>query len=366
MKTQIEIDSTHFLINGKPSYTGREWQGRSIEGLLFNSRMVQAIFDDVNPETAVCWRYPDTGRWDPERNTREFCEALPEYQKHGLLAVTVGLQGGGSVYTPEIYDNFENSAYDPDGTFRPAYFQRLLKVLKAADDCGMVVIVNYFYIKHARRLQSESIIQQVTEKVTDWLLDTGYRNILVDVANEAADWWKNPPFAPANIHKLIEIVQQTRVNGRRLWVGSSSGGGDEVPSGRWMEIEDFHMPHGNGLRPDELRRKLNKFKASETYQCRPKPVLINEDSVFIENLEAAISENVSWGFYHQGFGSHYKDLMDWTVKERESKFEELTGFQTVPVNWGINDPWKRKFLDKLLELTGGGYPSLTSRVNYRS
>jgi hypothetical protein len=68
--------------------------------------MVQAIFDDENPETAVHWRYPDTGRWDADRNTDEFCAALPQYRRHGLLAVTVGLQGGGSIYTPEIYDHF--------------------------------------------------------------------------------------------------------------------------------------------------------------------------------------------------------------------------------------------------------------------
>lgn len=353
MKTQIEIDGNQFFLNGRPTYQSRTWQGRSIEGLLFNSRMVQAIFDDLNPETAIHWRYPDTEVWDPERNTREFCITLPEYRRHGLLGVTVGLQGGGSIYIPEIYENFENSAFEPDGTFRLAFFQRLHKVLQAADDCGMVVIVNYFYITHARRFQSESIIQQVTEKVTGWLLDTGFRNILVDVANEAANWWMNPPFAPANIHKLIEIVQQTRLNGRRLWVGSSSGGGDEVPHGRWMELEDFHMPHGNGLQPEELRRKLNKFKASEIYQRAPKPVMINEDSVFVENLEAAITEGASWGFYHQGYGSHYKDRMDWTTKDRESNFEDLTGFQTVPVNWGMNDPWKKDFFDRLKKITGG-------------
>jgi hypothetical protein len=353
MKTEIGIDGERFIINGQPTYKGIMYKDQSIEGLLFNSRMVQAIFDDVNPETVPYWRYPDTGLWDPERNVNEFCAMLREYRRHGLLAVTVGLQGGGSVYIPQVYESYENSAYESDGTFRPAYFDRLLRVIHAADEVGMVVIVNYFYIKHARRLQNLQVIQSVTETVTDWLLQTGYRNLMVDVANESADWWKNPPFQPDQIHKLIEIVQQTRLNGRRLLAASSSGGGQEVPHGRWQQVEDFHMPHGNGLLPEELKLKLHRFKTSEAFLKNPKPVLVNEDSVFVENQEAAVSEYASWGFYHQGYGSVYKDRMDWTLKPREPRYEELTGFQTVPVNWGINDPWKAAFFEKLMEITNG-------------
>ena len=95
-----------------------------IEGLLMNVRAVQAIFDDLNPETRARWAYPDTGKWDPERNTREFIAALPEWRRNGLLAFTVNLQGG----SPEGYSKsqpWENSAIDPDGNLRPAYMNRL-------------------------------------------------------------------------------------------------------------------------------------------------------------------------------------------------------------------------------------------------
>lgn len=46
-------------INGQPTYQGRIWNGKKIEGLLLDSRMVQAIFDDLNPDTANLWKYPD-------------------------------------------------------------------------------------------------------------------------------------------------------------------------------------------------------------------------------------------------------------------------------------------------------------------
>jgi hypothetical protein len=105
-----------------------------------------------------------------------------------------------------------------------------------------------------------------------------------------------------------------------------------------------------------LRAKLQRFKATDEYQRRPRPILINEDSVFVDNLEAAAAEYASWGFYHQGFGSGYRDLTDWTTHAREERYEDLSGYQTVPVNWGINDAYKRTFFEKLMQITGGSTP----------
>ena len=93
-RTEVAIAGEKFLLNGRPTYTGRVWSGVSIEGMLMNSRMVQGIFDDLNPETRAKWAYPDTGKWDAERNTREFIAAMPEWRKHGLLSFTINLQGG--------------------------------------------------------------------------------------------------------------------------------------------------------------------------------------------------------------------------------------------------------------------------------
>ena len=73
--TVVSIAGGDFYINGQPAYAGRTWQGHRIEGLLLNSRMVQATFDDWNSNTAARWAYPDTGRWHPDRNTREFVAA---------------------------------------------------------------------------------------------------------------------------------------------------------------------------------------------------------------------------------------------------------------------------------------------------
>ena len=94
--TTIHIETDRFFIDGTPTYAGCHFREEPIEGLLLNSRMIQATFDDENPETVHRWAYPDSGTWDAARN---IIEALPIYRDHGLLAVTLNFQGG----SPEGY-----------------------------------------------------------------------------------------------------------------------------------------------------------------------------------------------------------------------------------------------------------------------
>ena len=352
MATEIGIDGTRFLINGDLTYPGVAYNGKPVEGLLFNSRMVQAIFDDENPATVMHWRYPDTGLWDPDRNTDEFCALLPEYRRHGLLGVTVGLQGGGSIYRPEVYDHYVNSAFAPDGTLKPAYCERLRRVLEAADAAGMVVIVNYFYWKQVERLEGERAVRRATEEATDWLLSTGYRNILVDVMNEFRAG--NGLLESRHIDQLIEIAQRATPDGRRLLVSSSVHPEDFLPEGRWQGVQDFYLPHGNDSWADELRVQLQRVKTSDAYRENPRPILINEDSTYLDSLEAAVGEYVSWGFFCQGYGcgGWHHGRFDWLSRDRETRYKDLSGFQTVPVNWGINTEMKRAFFAKTAEITG--------------
>jgi hypothetical protein len=141
-KTKLTIVGEDFHLNGRPTYAGRSWNVHRIEGLLLNSRMVQAVFDDLNPETASRWAYADTGKWDAERNVREFIAAMPEWKRHGLLACTVNFQGG----SPEGYSQtqpWETGAFTADGSLRPEFAARMRRVLDAADEQGMVVILGF-------------------------------------------------------------------------------------------------------------------------------------------------------------------------------------------------------------------------------
>jgi hypothetical protein len=182
-QTVLGIDGTRFTINGDLTYAGRTYRGWPIEGLLMNVRAVQATFDDLNPETRGQWAYPDTGVWDAERNLAEFLAVLPEWHAAGLLAITVNFQGG----SPEGYSRtqpWENSGFAPDGALRPDFCDRMRRVLDRADDLGMVVIVGLFYQGQDERLVDEDAVKRAVDNATIWLLEGGWQNIIIEIANE--------------------------------------------------------------------------------------------------------------------------------------------------------------------------------------
>jgi hypothetical protein len=336
-RTEVSIRGEQFFLNGQPTYPGRSYRGLKIEGLLMNVRAVQAIFDDLNPATRSKWSYPDTKRWDAERNVSEFITALPAWREHGVLAFTVNLQGG----SPEGYSKdqpWNNTAIDPDGNLHPAYMKRLARVLARADELGMVVIVGYFYFGQDQRVKDEAAVRRAVTNATRWLLDSGHENVLVEIDNECnVKAYDHEILKPQRVHELIEQAKGLTHGGRRLLVGTSYGGGTPAES-NVVAASDFLLLHGNGADdPARIHRMIQKSRQAATW--RPKPVLINEDDHFrfddVDNhLMAALSEYTSWGFFDPG------------------KSDYAEGYQCPPVNWGINSERKRQFFGKVQEITG--------------
>jgi hypothetical protein len=346
--TTVSIEGDQFHINGRPTYEGRVWNGQRIEGLLMNSRMVQGIFDDLNPETVHRWQYPDTGAWDPERNTDEFVAAMPEWRDHGLLAFTINLQGG----SPEGYSReqpWHNSAIEADGSLRPDYMSRLERILDRADELGMVAILGYFYFGQDERLEDEAAVLRAVDNATNWLLDRGYRNVLVEVNNEANVRYDHESLQPARVHELIERVRGTSRNGYRLLAGTSYGGGT-MPGADVVAASDFILLHGNGVSdPDRIASMVRNTRSMAEY--RGQPILFNEDDHFDfehpwNNMRAAVSEYASWGYFDP-------------APESTRTGNYVDGYQLVPVNWGINTDRKRGFFRLVAEMTGSAMAAHT-------
>lgn len=336
-RTEVAIRGDAFLINGKPTYEGRTWQGKKIEGLLLNSRMVQGIFDDRNPDTRSRWNYPDTGRWDADRNSREFVAAMPSWRAAGLLAFTINLQGG----SPQGYSKdqpWHNSAIEADGSLREEYLKRLAAILDRADELGMVAILGIFYFGQDQRLADETAITRAVDHTVDWIFDHGYRHVLIEINNECNVRYEHPLLQPPRVHELIERVKSRTRDGRRLLVSTSYGGG-KIPLENVVRSADFLLLHGNGVKdPQQLARMVQQTRSVPGY--RPMPILVNEDDHFDfdrpqNNFVAAIGEYCSWGYFDPG-ESNYRD-----------------GYQCPPVNWSINTDRKRAFFAKLREITVG-------------
>ncbi len=338
-KTGVSIVGEDFHINGQPTYAGRMWRGHRVEGLLLNSRMVQATYDDLNLETATRWAYPDTGKWDAERNVGEFIAAMPEWKRHGLLAVTVNFQGG----SPEGYSKTQpwvNSAFEEGGALRPAFADRMRRVLDAADEHGMVVIVGYFYFGQDQRLCDEASVIRATDEATRWLLEGGWRNVLVEMNNETnVKAYDHEILKPGRVHELIERVRKTERDGRRLLVGTSYGGG-AIPQENVVRVSDFLLLHGNGVKdPARITEMVKQTRAVPGY--RALPILFNEDDH--ENFDqprnnyaAAIAAHVSWGWFD--------------YRRKGEPLEE--GYQSPPVQWGLSSARKKAFFRCTAEITG--------------
>jgi hypothetical protein len=337
-KSSVSIVGDEFYINGQPTYAGRSWNGRKIQGLLFNSRMVQGIFDDRNPNTAGMWIYPDSEKWSADRNTGEFIAAMPEWRRHGLLAFTLNLQGG----SPQGYSReqpWHNSAIEADGSLRADYLARLQRILDRADELGMVVILGYFYFGQDERLKDEAAVIRATDGATQWLLERGYRNVLVEINNECNVRYDHAILRPERVHELIQRVRAKEHRGKRLYVGTSYGGGT-IPKENVVRVSDYLLLHGNGVSdPEKIVAMVRKTRQVPGYF--PKPILFNEDDHFDfdkpkNNFTAAVGEYASWGYF------------DFRMKGED--FHE--GYQSVPVSWGLTTERKRGFFRLTAAITG--------------
>lgn len=339
-KTVVEIKGEQFYINGKPTYEGRVWNGNKVEGLLMNSRMVQGTFDDLNPETRELFAYPDTKKWDPERNTKEFVNAMDEWKKYGLNSFTINLQGG----SPTGYGNkaWINSAFYPDGELRSDFMKRMKKILDKADDLEMAVILGVFYFGQDQNLEDENAVIAAVRNTVNWIFKEGYRNVLLEINNECnIKAYDHEILMPDRVHELIDMVKNMEHNGYSLLV-STSYGGNTVPKPNVVKSADFLLIHGNGVNTiEKMEMLIRNTRAVEGY--RPMPVVINEDDHYDfdkkrNNFTTSVENYVSWGFFD--------------YRRDGEGFEE--GYQSVPVDWGINSERKKGFFNTVREITGVG------------
>lgn len=331
-KTTVGIKGEKFFINEKPTFQGRTWNGVSVEGLLPNSRMVQGIFDDLNPETVIRWDYPD-GKWSAERNNNEFVAAMDEWRAHGLLSFTVNMQGG----SPMGYGNknWYNSSFTEDGELRPEYMARLMKILKKADELGMAPIVGIFYFGQDQNLKDEAAVINAVDNTVAWLLETGYKNILIEVGNESNNRaYDHEILKEDRIHELIVRIKE---KAPEILV-STSFNGNTLPPEKVVEVSDYVLIHGNGVHdPARITEMVEQVRTMPTYT--PKPIVFNEDDHFdfdepVNNYANATRAYASWGYF------------DYRMKDEG--YDE--GYQSVPVNWNISSERKRGFFNKTKEI----------------
>lgn len=289
MKTKLSIQGDRFFLNGRLTYSELPGCPVSYQGLLLNARLIQGVFDDsMAPE-----RFNRFNRiFDAEQNTDALIAALPAWYACGLRAFTVGFQGGGPCFT---LDNgtIGNNPYSPDGMeIDPAYLARMKRIIEAADQLGMVVIVSLLYGSQCRFFEDDGAVRRAVQTACGWLRGLSPSNVILEVANEF-------DFAAFDGHPLIqdagsmaELLDMARRASGGLPVGCSGSGG--YFSQAVAEASDVILVHGNGQSRQQFANLLKKALAVKPRR----PVLCNEDSQALGNLAVALRYGVSWGYYN--------------------------------------------------------------------
>ena len=164
---------------------------------------------------------------------------------------------------------------------------------------------------------------------------------MIEINNECdVDSYDHEILMPSRVHELITLVKGMEKEGYRLLAGTSFKG-NAIPTPNVVEISDFLLVHGNGVRePSRIKEMVTLTREIREYKGQP--IVSNEDDHYDfdeaeNNFVAAISSYASWGYFD--------------FRRADEPFED--GFQSVPVDWTISSERKKAFFEKVLEITGG-------------
>jgi hypothetical protein len=203
----------------------------------------------------------------------------------------------------------------------------------------MVPILGLFYFGQDERLRDEQAVINAVNNMINWLSEKRYRNILIEINNECNVEYDHEILKPARVHELIDMVRSKEINGYRFYAGTSYGG-STIPKPNVVKSSDFLLIHGNGVTdPSKILAMVTETRKVEGYT--PKPILFNEDDHFNfdkeeNNFVSALKSYASWGYFD--------------FRMDGESFEN--GYQSVPVDWGINSARKKQFFNLLKEITG--------------
>lgn len=323
--TRVSIQQAQWSLNGEVTYPGAE-----AEGLLMDVRMVNSVFEDSNR--------PD---FDPDSNTEKFIARIPEYAAHGVRAFTVNLQGGFLGYEGAV-----NSAFNPDGSLRKGYLQRVRRVIEACDRNGVVVILGCYYQRQDQILQDSQAVRNGVVNAVRWIKESGFSNVVLEIANE----FNHSGFDHAILRKpegQVELIRLAKQTSPELLVSTSGLGDGRLPD-NVAQASDFLLIHFNRTGLDDIPKRIQDLRKYN------KPIVCNEDDKHgTEAAKAArlsVEQGASWGFMHNEINQYAPfqfqgiedDLIVYEMLQTLTIPREATVYFPPPESGGgwrrLNDP----------------------------
>jgi hypothetical protein len=219
---------------------------------------------------------------------------------------------------------------------------RLEKIMDKSDELGMVTILGIFYFGQDERLTGDEAAKNAVRNTVDWLIEKGYKNVLIEIANECNNAkFEIPVIKQENEHELIQLAQDYSNEKGYQYPVSVSFNGNTLPPPNVVEFADYILLHGNGVHDPARITEMVKL-VREMPEYKPVPIIFNEDDHYDfdreeNNMLNAFRAGASWGYFD--------------FRRDGEAFE--AGYQSVPVHWGIEHERKEDFFRKLKAISGG-------------
>lgn len=263
------------------------------QGKMVTARMVQAVY--LNDASGA--RTEDMTLADAQENTDHFCDNITPYREHGVLCWSIGMEGGNALnqasdpevlqgdFTPDS-SNGSRSPLTAAGTaWKTGRKELLEQVIEALAAEGMVCCLGLFYQQMFYWHDTQANYRAAMSTVTDWLIEKGYRNVCIDLANEAgvdpAGGWDDGTLVFDTDARVADELDYFR----GLWTGEPwrppiGCSSRSKPGPLVLAESDVHWYHGNvsgGVSNKPLR--VQEIIDDTTVG----PVVMNED----ENVQGA-------------------------------------------------------------------------------
>lgn len=299
--TTVSIQNIDWYLNDQITY-----KGAPAEGLLMNVRMVNATFEDRNRTD-----------FDPNANTDAFITHIPNYYDHGIRAFTLCLQGG----MPD-YEGALNSAYNPDGSLRQDYLDRVARVIRASDESGIAIILGCYYQRQDQVLENADAIRQGVINTAQWISDQKFTNVMIEVANEYAHRGFSHDIIrdPEGQVELIQLAKQTAPH----LIVTTSGMGSGRTAERIAEVADFIIIHFNNTDIKDVPERIEALKHIG------KPIVCNEDTKInargAEVASLCVQHQCSWGLMRSRVNQSYPFVFEGKKDDLQTykRLKELT------------------------------------------
>lgn len=168
----------------------RSWDGCSPACKTESSTVLTASGVEwrINGSAVPFWGVRAANAIHDQTATDDLIEMLDVYRRHGIESVSISVQGGRTGNSPNTSRQY--NIFNADGTLKSDGLARLRAVLDALDARRMTACVVYFYQERDQDITIDDATNRhlfaAIDNLTRWLTHEGYRNVLVDVANEHA------------------------------------------------------------------------------------------------------------------------------------------------------------------------------------